>query len=279
MKKWGKELLPYVITIIAVVIVKTYLFTPILVDGKSMYPKLHNNDLMILNKVAYKTGNIKRFDIIVVEVNNKRLIKRVIALPGEKIKVRENKLYIDGKLIEQNFLEDTVTTYDFDLKTMYELDKMPDNKYFVMGDNRLESLDSRSKEVGLIDENQIVGKATFTLFPFSRFGTKRQFVKSGIIICGNNGSGKSTLGKELAKSLNYKLMDIEDYYFPNNDSDYKYDYQLLKTEVVKALLKDMKDNEKFVMTAVTGNYGEKVTSQYTFAVLDKMILLKHGLIH
>lgn len=92
-------------------------------------------------------------------------------------------------------------------------------------------------------------------------------MRTGIIICGGNGSGKSTLGKELAESLNYKFMDVEDYYFSKNDSDYKYDYSLSKNEVVELLLKDMKENEKFIMASVTGNYGNEVISQFTFAVI------------
>ncbi|MDD4036084.1 MAG: AAA family ATPase [Bacilli bacterium] len=92
-------------------------------------------------------------------------------------------------------------------------------------------------------------------------------MRSGIIICGGNGSGKSTLGKELSKSLNYKFMDVEDYYFPKTDFDYKYDYSLSKNEVVELLLKDMKQNEKFVMAAVIGDYGDEVIFHYTFAVI------------
>ncbi|MCL2859367.1 MAG: AAA family ATPase [Oscillospiraceae bacterium] len=92
-------------------------------------------------------------------------------------------------------------------------------------------------------------------------------MRTGIILCGGNGSGKSTIGKELAESLNYKLMDVEDYYFPKKDSDFKYDYPIPKNEVIELLLKDMKENEKFVMTSVTGNYGDEITSQYTFVVI------------
>jgi len=173
MKKYIKELLPYLIIIILVVLIKAFVATPVLVDGKSMHPKLHNNDLMILNKLSYKFGNIKRFDIVVVEINNKKLIKRIIGLPGETISVVDNTLYIDGNTIEQKFLEDGVTTNNFSIEELYNVDKLPDNKYFVMGDNREESLDSRSITIGMVHKNQILGKATFTLFPFSRFGTKK----------------------------------------------------------------------------------------------------------
>lgn len=95
-------------------------------------------------------------------------------------------------------------------------------------------------------------------------------MRTGIILCGINGSGKSTVGKELAKTLNYKFMDIEDYYFPENNFDYNYDHPISKNEVIELLLKDMKENEKFVMTAVTGDYGNEIISKYTFAVIIKV---------
>jgi signal peptidase I, bacterial type len=173
MKSWIKEVLPYIIIIIVVVLIKAFIVTPVLVDGKSMHPKLHNNDLMLLNKTAYKFGTIKRFDIVVVEINNKKLIKRVIGLPGETIEFKDNKLYINGEEIKQDFLEKDIVTKDFNIEDIYGVKKIPDSKYFVMGDNRTDSLDSRSIVVGMIHKKQILGKSTFTLFPFSRFGTKK----------------------------------------------------------------------------------------------------------
>lgn len=90
---------------------------------------------------------------------------------------------------------------------------------------------------------------------------------SGIIICGLNGSGKSTLGRELAKKLDYKLIDVEDYYFTNNDSNYKYDSSRTKDEVIKLILDDINKNKNFVMTAVKGDYGNDIISKYTCAVM------------
>ena len=96
-------------------------------------------------------------------------------------------------------------------------------------------------------------------------------MKSGILICGFNGSGKSTVGKELAKTLNYKFMDIEDYYHPKTDSEtdsgYKYDYFLSKKEVIELLCKDMKENKEFVMVSVKGDYGGEVVSHFDFVVI------------
>lgn len=90
---------------------------------------------------------------------------------------------------------------------------------------------------------------------------------SGIIICGLNGSGKSTLGKELSKLLNYKLIDVEDYYFIQNNLNYKYDYCRSKNEVIDLILKDINQNENFIMTSVIGNYGDEIISKYTCAIM------------
>lgn len=90
---------------------------------------------------------------------------------------------------------------------------------------------------------------------------------SGIIICGLNGSGKSTLGRELANLLNYKLMDVEDYYFSRNDSNYKYDDSRSKSEVITLLLEDINKNENFILTSFIGDYGDIIMSKYTCVIM------------
>ena len=87
-----------------------------------------------------------------------------------------------------------------------------------------------------------------------------------IIICGGNGAGKSTLGKALADKLNYKFMDIEDYYFPKSESDYPYDTARTREAVSALLLKDMKKYPNFILASVKGDYGEEVVSLFTYAV-------------
>ena len=156
-----KELLPYIITIIVVLLFKQFLFAPIRVNGDSMYSTLKNNDIMILDKVHYRHNDIKRFDIVVVDADYELLIKRVIGLPGEKIEVKNNKLYINGKYIKQNFKYKKTEDFSY---------KIPKGKYFVMGDNRTNSLDSRY--FGAFKQKQIIGKTDYTVFPFNRFGKK-----------------------------------------------------------------------------------------------------------
>ena len=165
MKKIIKELYPYVVIVIIVVLFRTYIATPVRVDGDSMKDTLHNNDILILNKLD---KSYKRFDIVVVNYNNTKLVKRIIGMPGENISYKDNELYINDKKYEDI---ETSRTFDFTLEELYALDRIPNNYYFVMGDNRGNSLDSRDYRVGLIKKEDIVGVTIFRLFPFNKIGT------------------------------------------------------------------------------------------------------------
>lgn len=92
-------------------------------------------------------------------------------------------------------------------------------------------------------------------------------MKSGIIICGLNGAGKSTIGKEISKKLNYKLIDVEDYYFKNGVGDYKYDFSISKQDVVNLILSDIKKCKNFIMVACVGDYGNEINSYFTQAIV------------
>ena len=161
-KVFIKEYLPYIVVIILVILVKKFVVSPIKVNGESMMTTLHDKDIMILNIVGYKINDIKRFDIVVVDAGDEYIIKRVIGLPGEEIEYKDNKLYINGKKIKENYGSDT--TEDFK-------EKVPKNKYFVMGDNRTNSMDSRM--LGAFSKKEILGKTSLTVFPFNRFGNKK----------------------------------------------------------------------------------------------------------
>lgn len=165
MKKIIKELYPYVIIVISVVLFRTFIATPVRVDGNSMNDTLNNNDILILNKLD-KT--YERFDIIVINVNNNKLVKRIIGMPGENISYEDNQLYINGKKFEDI---ETSRTTDFSLEELYSIDKIPEGYYFVMGDNRGNSLDSRDYRVGLVKKEDITGITIFRLFPFNKLGT------------------------------------------------------------------------------------------------------------
>ena len=157
-----KELLPYIIIIIVVIIIRTFIFTPVVVNGPSMMNTLHNGDVMILDKIGMKIGGIKRFDIVVIQTGKTKIIKRVIGMPGETISYHDNKLYINGKEVSDNYSNEI--TYDF------EEVKIPAGEYYVLGDNRTDSVDSRI--LGTIPKNEILGHATFIIYPFNRFGSR-----------------------------------------------------------------------------------------------------------
>ena len=153
------EWLPYIIIILAVILIRSFLFTPIRVNGTSMYPTLKQNDLMILNKIGL-SGDINRWDIVVFKEDNKYIIKRVIALPSESVAYIDGKLYINKKQVDDNY--SLSNTNDFN--EIY----LKDDEYFVMGDNRTVSADSRS--IGPITKDQILGKTKFRFYPFNKIG-------------------------------------------------------------------------------------------------------------
>lgn len=163
-----KEYIPYIAVIIIIILIKAYVITPVIVSGPSMLSTLHDGDIMLLNKL-YKEKDIERFDIVVVKYEKKNIIKRVIGLPGDTIECIDNKLYVNGKVIVEKYLDDKTVTDDFNLKDSFGIDKVPEGHYFVMGDNREVSLDSR--KIGPVKASDIDGEAFFTLFPFNRFGS------------------------------------------------------------------------------------------------------------
>lgn len=162
-KRILKEGLPLLGLLIGVLLIKWLLITPIRVNGTSMYPTLKDGDIMILNKISYKIHGIKRFDIVVIDKGDELLIKRVIGLPNETVKIEDDKLYINGEFVEQPFLKETNTTGDFEAV-------IENDYYFVMGDNRGVSLDSR--ELGAFHIDKIKGTTSLVIFPFSRIGKK-----------------------------------------------------------------------------------------------------------
>ena len=164
MKEKYKEILSYIIIIVVVLLIKHYVITPIKVNGNSMNNTLKNKDIMILDKISYRFQEIERFDIVVIKKGNDYLIKRVIGMPGETLEYKNNKLYINGKNIDEKFIHEK--TNDFIME-----DKIPDDCYFVVGDNRPVSNDSRY--IGVINKKDILGKTSLVIFPFSRFGVKK----------------------------------------------------------------------------------------------------------
>lgn len=142
---------------------------PTIVNGQSMYPTLKDKDYLIVNKLAYINQNPQRGDIIVFKTdlidNNtnkkKDLVKRVIALPGEHIVIKDGEVFIDSKKLNEDYLHGVNTDGNIDMI-------VPKNHIFTMGDNRPKSRDSR--EIGAINIDDIIGKVDIRLYPFNKIG-------------------------------------------------------------------------------------------------------------
>lgn len=154
-----KEVIPYIVIVVVVVLIRTFIITPVRVDGDSMKNTLKNGDILLL----YKLSSIDRFDIIVLdkEKDNEKIIKRVIGLPGETVAIKKGKIYINDKVIDDE--------YAYGQTSDYNKVTLKDDEYFILGDNRLISKDSRY--FGPIKDNEIKGKIVFRLFPFTKIGT------------------------------------------------------------------------------------------------------------
>ena len=150
--KFVKEILPYIIILIFVILIRTFVVTPVIVNGESMSPTLKNNELLLLKKYDKK---IERFDIIVFKYNDSRLIKRVIGLPGDKVEYKDGKLYIND--------EEMIDPFSSITKNFKYIGVVSENSYFVLGDNRNDSVDSRM--IGLVTNDMLLGSTDFSIWP------------------------------------------------------------------------------------------------------------------
>ncbi len=138
--------------------------------GDSMKPELTNGDVVLVNRLSYSIGSPKRGDVIVFKPkgneNNHYYIKRVIGLPGETVQIVENDIYIDGEKLDEKY-ETSNITYAGLAGDLITLDS---DEYFVLGDDRQNSDDSRDEDVGNVKKSYIYGKAWFVISPLSHLG-------------------------------------------------------------------------------------------------------------
>ena len=150
----------------------SFFFSPLKVSGDSMNPALRDKDLVIVDRISYKVNGAERFDMVIFPYkydNSRKLIKRVIGLPGETVEIIDSVIYINGEELEEYY-----GIYDKNMVTRYSHFgpvKLGDDEYFVMGDNRDHSDDSRSDDVGAIKEDEIIGKLCFSIWPFNAIGS------------------------------------------------------------------------------------------------------------
>ncbi len=146
-------------------VVRTFIFEPVRVDGSSMLNTLENNEFMVATKFDYLFGDPERFDIVICDYPNTDdgmyRVKRVIGMPGETIELREGKLYVNGEYVEQTF---DMTPNE----TNFGPFEVPEDSYFVMGDNRNNSKDSRSPMVGPLNRKLIKGHVRAVVFPLNK---------------------------------------------------------------------------------------------------------------
>lgn len=156
-----RDISKYLIIIVVMLILVIFVISFHQVIGPSMSPTVKEGSVFIVNKLVYNLRDIKRNEIIVLQHDEKYMIKRVIGLPGEHIEYKDNKLYINGEEYEETFLKKGVKTDNYDTGVI------PKGKYFVLGDNRENSLDGN--DFGLIKKKDIVGKAWIIIWPLSEF--------------------------------------------------------------------------------------------------------------
>lgn len=161
-----KDSAKYILVIVLVLVIVIYVASLQQVVGPSMSKTLSNKDIILIDKLSYRFSEPKRFDVISFEyAETKYLIKRIIGMPGEHIKYVDNVLYVnDVEYGDKNSLNEI--TDDFDIKKL-GFDVIPDDMYLVIGDNRTNSLDGRSKKVGLIKKEDIIGKAIVRIWPLN----------------------------------------------------------------------------------------------------------------
>ena len=139
------------------------------VSGNSMYDTLENGDNLILEKLSYRFHAPERFDIVVFRYTHKEntfYIKRVIGLPGETVQIIDSKIYINGEVLEENYGYEPI----LDAKRASEPITLGEDEYFVLGDNRNDSSDSRDPAVGNVTRSQIIGKAWLRIWPLNKIG-------------------------------------------------------------------------------------------------------------
>jgi signal peptidase I len=166
MHSWLRDL---VVSVVASALIIIFLYQPVRVEGTSMLPVLEDQDRLFINKLAYRVGEIHRGDVVVFlypHDHEKSYIKRVIAGPGDDLKIDHGQVYVNGAPVKEPYVPKRFA----DDRSQPEM-TVPAHEYFVMGDHR--SISSDSRDFGPVDRELIYGKAAFVYWPMDQAGVVR----------------------------------------------------------------------------------------------------------
>ncbi len=165
-RSWLRDL---VISVAVSAFIIIFLYQPVRVEGTSMLPVLEDQDRLFINKIAYRMGEIHRGDVVVFQYprdRSKSYIKRVIAVGGDSLRIEHGKVYVNGRALTEDYVPPRFT----DDKSLPQM-TIPAHEFFMMGDHRSNSSDSR--EFGPVDRNLVYGKAAFVYWPMEQVGVVR----------------------------------------------------------------------------------------------------------
>jgi len=170
-RSWQENFTLVAIALCLAVLIRTFIAEPRLIPSESMFPTLHTGDRLVVEKISYRFHPPKIGDIVVFEsplelqrrgyAKNQAFIKRVIGEPGKEISILDGKVYLNGKAITENYIAEPPNQPFLPVK-------VPEDQFFVMGDNRNDSNDSRYW--GFVPRENIIGRATFRFWPLDRTG-------------------------------------------------------------------------------------------------------------
>lgn len=172
-KSAGREILDWVLYIAVVLLLSWFIVTFVgvrtVVDGQSMEPTLQDGNNLIVDKLSFRFRDPKRYEIIVFPYKyeeNTYYIKRIIGLPGETVQVKDGEVYINGEPLGEDYGAEPMEDPGIAAEPIH----LGDDEYFVLGDNRNHSSDSRDASVGVLKREDLIGRAWIRIYPFDELG-------------------------------------------------------------------------------------------------------------
>lgn len=168
LKEILKTVIYFLILLLIALFIVTFIGQRTVVDGRSMENTLNDKDNLIVDKISYRFKEPKRFDVVVFPYQKRNyFIKRIIGLPGETVNIDEDgNIFINGVLLEENYGKEKIKDPGIASRPIV----LGENEYFVLGDNRNDSFDSRYFEVGNVKKENIIGRAWLRIYPFNKIG-------------------------------------------------------------------------------------------------------------